>query len=180
MASVSYVEEDQIVTRADASIDFTPPTEYPEPEEFDLLEGSLMAQTVVAQGGTTRYNLDAIDEGCGDCNNGRYDPEGDGQGVDIYILDTGIEDRHSEFGGRARYGGYDAVDDLERASMQGRDCHGHGTHCAGIAAGYTSGVAKNANLYSVRVLNCNSFGSYTGIIRALDHVLQRHRSKLSL
>eukprot|EP00800_Vazella_pourtalesii_P014572 TRINITY_DN3729_c0_g1_i6.p1 TRINITY_DN3729_c0_g1~~TRINITY_DN3729_c0_g1_i6.p1 ORF type:complete len:271 (-),score=54.13 TRINITY_DN3729_c0_g1_i6:144-956(-) len=180
MNSVSYVEEDQVVTRADASIDFTDPTEYPQPHYYELLEGSLSAQTETSASGTSRYNLDAIDEGCGDCNNGRYEPEGNGEGVDIYILDTGIENRHREFGGRAQYGGYDAVDDLERTSMRGRDCHGHGTHCAAIAAGYTSGVAKNANLYSVRVLNCNSFGSYTGILRALDYVLQRHRSKLAL
>ena len=180
MDSVSYVEEDQIVTRSDASIDFTPPTEYPETGDYQLLEGSFMSQTETALGETSRYNLDAIDESCGDCNNGRYEPEGNGEGVDIYILDTGIEYSHSEFGGRAQYGGYDAIDDLERTSMRGRDCHGHGTHCAGIAAGYTSGVAKNANIYSVRVLDCNSFGSYRGIILALDYVAQRHRNKLAL
>ena len=48
------------------------------------------------------------------------------------------------FGGRARFGGYDA---FEREGRQGRDCQGHGTHCAGLASGHLTGVAYGANVY---------------------------------
>ena len=48
------------------------------------------------------------------------------------------------FGGRARFGGYDA---FEREGRQGRDCQGHGTHCAGLASGRLTGVAYGANVY---------------------------------
>ena len=67
-----------------------------------------------------------------------------GAGVDVYILDTGINYDHIVFGGRASFGGYDA---FENEGRQGRDCQGHGTHCAGLAVGRLTGVANGANVY---------------------------------
>ena len=67
-----------------------------------------------------------------------------GTGVDVYILDTGINYDHMVFGGRARFGGYDA---FANEGREGRDCQGHGTHCAGLAVGRLTGVAYGANVY---------------------------------
>ena len=69
--------------------------------------------------------------------------------MDVYILDTGINYDHMVFDGpgglnRARFGGYDA---FANEGRQGRDCQGHGTHCAGLAVGYLTGVAYGANVY---------------------------------
>ena len=83
--------------------------------------------------------------------------------------------RNGKSGSRAKYGGYDAVDDLYGGNRKGRDCFGHGTHCAGIAAGKYSGVAKDANIYSIRVLNCRGHGSYEGSIKGLHAVVRKHR-----
>jgi subtilisin family serine protease len=69
-----------------------------------------------------------------------------GAGVNIYIIDSGIRSTHEEFGGRVTLGADFATDDLD-----GEDCNGHGTHVAGIAAGETFGVAKEANIINVRV-----------------------------
>ena len=44
------------------------------------------------------------------------------------------------------------------------DCDGHGTHVAGLAGGYSYGVATEALLYSVRVLDCDSSGTYADVI----------------
>ena len=47
--------------------------------------------------------------------------------------------------------------------FQGIDCNGHGTHCAGTAGSTTYGVAKNANLYGIRVLSCFGSGSWEDV-----------------
>ncbi len=95
--------------------------------------------------------------------------EGNGAGVTAYILDTGIDYQHSEFGGpdatRATFG-FDAIDD----GRNGQDCQGHGTHVAGTVAGETYGVAGKANLVSVRVLGCDGTGTWSGIVAGLDWV----------
>ncbi|MFJ3516632.1 MULTISPECIES: S8 family peptidase [unclassified Streptomyces] len=98
-----------------------------------------------------------------------FTPEGNGAGVNVYVLDTGIDYNHTEFGGpdatRATFG-FDAVGD----GRNGADCQGHGTHVASTVAGKTYGVAKKANLVSVRVLGCDGKGEYSGMIAGLDWV----------
>ncbi|KAG6815572.1 hypothetical protein H0H87_000400 [Tephrocybe sp. NHM501043] len=74
-----------------------------------------------------------------------YD-ESAGRGVDIYIIDTGINIEHVQFGGRARWG-------ATFGPYPNEDDHGHGTHCAGIAASAQFGVAKQASLIAVKVMN---------------------------
>ncbi|MFD8801181.1 S8 family peptidase [Streptomyces atroolivaceus] len=98
---------------------------------------------------------------------GTFDVDGTGQGVTAYILDTGIESGHSEFGGRVD-AGYDAIGD----GRNGEDCNGHGTHVAGTVAGATYGVAPAASLVPVRVLNCQGSGTWAGVIAGLDWIAQ--------
>jgi cerevisin len=71
--------------------------------------------------------------------------------VSCSILDTGIFVEHTEFEGRATFC-------FAAKGLQKADRNGHGTHCAGTAAGKTFGVAKNANLIAVKVLGDD--GSY--------------------
>lgn len=94
-----------------------------------------------------------------------FTTQGNGSGVTAYILDTGIDYNHAEFGGRATFG-YDAIAD----GRNGQDCQGHGTHVAGTVAGATYGVARKANLVSVRVLGCDGKGTWSGIIAGMDWV----------
>ncbi|MFC8206240.1 S8 family peptidase [[Kitasatospora] papulosa] len=98
---------------------------------------------------------------------GTYEVDGTGEGVTAYILDTGIESAHSEFGGRVG-AGYDAIGD----GRDGEDCNGHGTHVAGTVAGATYGVAPAASLVPVRVLDCEGSGTWAGIIAGLDWIAQ--------
>src|SRR5262249_30567029 len=62
------------------------------------------------------------------------------------------------------------------------DPYGHGTHVAAIAAGRggfqspdTGGVAPNANLYDVRVLDENGTGDLANVIAGIDWVIQHAR-----
>ncbi|HEX8409763.1 MAG TPA: S8 family serine peptidase [Thermoanaerobaculia bacterium] len=92
-----------------------------------------------------------------------------GAGVKAYIIDTGINIAHTDFGGRA-IGGYDAVD----GSLPAADCNGHGTHVAGTVGGTTWGVAKGVTLVAVRVLDCAGSGTNSGVIAGVDWVTADH------
>ncbi|WP_223668735.1 S8 family peptidase [Kangiella shandongensis] len=90
-------------------------------------------------------------------------------GVNAYIIDTGIDNSHSDFGGRAT-SGVDTVDNDGDAT----DCHGHGTHVAGTVGSNTWGVAKGVSLIGVRVLNCQGSGTNSGVIAGMDWVADNH------
>lgn len=119
------------------------------------------------------WHLDQLDQLAGsERYDHQYQPIGTGEGVDIYILDTGINFAHTDFEYRAKFSGYDPVDnyDAEEEPLQGQDCHGHGTHIASLAGGRMYGVAKKATLYSMRVLQCNNAAPWSVVLDGLDHV----------
>jgi len=87
-----------------------------------------------------------------------------GEGVDIFIIDTGIQTTHEDFGGRARWG----IAIADGGSLDDRN--GHGTHCAGTAAGTTYGVAKKANLVAVKVLSASGSGTWADVIRGVNYL----------
>lgn len=116
------------------------------------------------------WGLDRIDQHSLPLNN-TYTYNSTGAGVNAYIIDTGIQVSHNEFGGRASVS-FDSVGD----GRNGVDCNGHGTHVAGTVGGTTYGVAKNVSLFAVRVLNCSGSGTTSGVIAGVDWVAGNHAS----
>jgi hypothetical protein len=100
---------------------------------------------------------------------GTYVYNATGAGVKAYIIDTGINVNHNDFGGRA-INGHDAVD----GALPAADCNGHGTHVAGTVGGTTWGVAKGVTLVAVRVLDCAGSGTNAGVIAGVDWVTSDH------
>merc|ERR1719414_2329037 len=94
-----------------------------------------------------------------------------GSGSTIFVLDTGVRVSHQEFSGRA-------VPALDMTVGDPLECNGdmscagdrqgHGTHCAGTAAGETFGVAPGAAVRSVKVLSDQGSGSWSWSYYALD------------
>ncbi|MDT7686964.1 MAG: hypothetical protein QOG57_7274, partial [Pseudonocardiales bacterium] len=97
-----------------------------------------------------------------------YTTHGTGAGVNIYVLDTGIDTTHPDFGGRASF-------DVNFAGGPDGDCDGHGTVVAGIAGSTTYGVAKQARLHAVKVLDCRGGGKLSNLIEGVDWVTSHAR-----
>lgn len=118
-------------------------------------------QISTTQSGAT-WGIDRIDQRALPLS-GTYTYSSQGTGVRAYIIDTGIQTNHPQFGGRAS-AVYDAL------GGNGQDCNGHGTHVAGTVGSASYGVAKNVYLRAVRVLDCNGSGSNSGVIAGMDWV----------
>lgn len=129
---------------------------------------------------TNSWGLDRIDErssGSGDKMDGHFGTGSglDGEGIHIYVLDTGIRTTHVDFGGRA-------IPTIDVTSGKVKKCkgrgdtkcaadrNGHGTHCSGTAGGQEWGVAKKSTLHAVKVLNDDGGGKTSQIVMAIDWV----------
>jgi subtilisin family serine protease len=136
-----------------------PRVAYVEPDAIMTIDGT--------QSPTPSWGLDRIDA-TGALNNSYTYPNG-GEGVTVYIIDTGINATHSDFGPRVATG-FDVVDGGLPA-----DCHGHGTHVAGTVGGTAYGVAKAVTLVGVRVLSCAGSGPTSGVIDGVEWVMANAR-----
>jgi subtilisin family serine protease len=90
-----------------------------------------------------------------------------GTGVRVYVIDSGLQANHPQFGTRAS-------NVYDYAGGSGADCHGHGTHVGGTIGGTTYGVAKNVYLRGVRVVDCAGNGGTATVIAAMDWVRLNH------
>ncbi|MFE0250094.1 S8 family peptidase [Streptomyces sp. NPDC059010] len=116
------------------------------------------------------WGLDRIDQANLPLDKSYTWPESAGSGVTVYVIDTGIRISHKDFGGRASYG-WDFVGNDKSAG----DGNGHGTHVAGTVAGSRYGVAKNAKVVSVRVLDNEGGGTTAQVIAGIDWVTKHAR-----
>lgn len=98
-----------------------------------------------------------------------------GQGVTVYVVDSGVNLTHEQFGGRA-LAGLDELthDNNDPVSPASSDCNGHGTHVAALAGGSTVGVAPGSTVISVRVLDCDGEGRVPYVVAALKWVRGHH------
>jgi aqualysin 1 len=122
---------------------------------------------IFADVATGQWNLDRIDERLrADVDNTWDGPVNGGAGVAIFVVDSGIDTAHPDFGGRASTSFTAFGSDVS-------DTCGHGTHVAAIAAGFTHGVARGATIYSVKVLKGSSCsGMLSDLAAGLLHVTE--------
>ncbi|KXX76973.1 Subtilisin-like protease 9 [Madurella mycetomatis] len=143
---IDYIEKDTIVTTAAVAADPTL-SRRSMVRQYNSPWG--LARISHREKGQTNYNYDSSA----------------GNGVRVYVLDSGIRIKHEEFGGRAKWGPNLVSDSPDT------DETGHGTHVAGIIAGKTYGVAKRATVVSVKILDKNGTSSVSRALRGINWVI---------
>ncbi|GGY61167.1 S8 family serine peptidase [Streptomyces xanthochromogenes] len=90
-----------------------------------------------------------------------------GEGVDVYVLDSGVSESYQDFEGRASWGTNATGDD------ENIDGNGLGTHLAGIVAGCKHGVAKRAGIIAVKVVYANREVAPKALIKGLEWTVEQ-------
>ena len=101
-----------------------------------------------------------------------------GKGVKIGILDTGVRENHPDL---RLTGGISYV----TGNSSYHDDNGHGTHVAGIIAAQnngegTVGVAPDASIYAVKVLDKNGEGNQSDVVKGIEWAIQQDLDIINL
>jgi len=101
-----------------------------------------------------------------------------GSGVDVCIVDTGMQLDHPDLEGFDVAGWVDVV----QGKSNPYDDNGHGTNMAGIlvANGWINGVAKNVNLYVAKALLANGSGFEEDVVAGIDWCINQNVNIISL
>ncbi|MDQ1122567.1 S8 family peptidase [Microbacterium trichothecenolyticum] len=135
-----------------------------------------LVEATADQTPTPSWGLDAIDTPAA-TQDSHYLSDTTGAGTTVYVVDTGIQSTHPDFGGRV-----DAAEGhTEVADGNGtEDCNGHGTHVAGTVGSTTYGVAKATRLVPVRVMGCDGQGTFIAFLYALIWIYNNHTGAQSV
>ena len=119
---------------------------------------------------TILWGLDRIDQRLPPLDDG-YTASGTGEGVDVCIVDTGVDPNHPAIKPRlvavhSAFGGDTA------------DAHGHGTHVAATATdGRRYGVSAKTALLGCRCLNADGSGTDSSVINCIDWCAEMQRQR---
>ncbi|KAK6540290.1 hypothetical protein TWF694_009099 [Orbilia ellipsospora] len=94
-----------------------------------------------------------------------------GQGVDVYVVDSGINVDHVDFDGRAQM--------IFSYFGKSEDDVGHGTHTAGTIGSVHYGVAKNVNIFGIKVGNSEGING-AAIVAGIDAAITNHNKRKNL
>lgn len=106
-------------------------------------------------------------------------PSSQGEGIKVFICDTGIDSDHPDLVPNLKTG-----KSFVTSESSTEDFHGHGTHCAGtVAAAFNDqgvvGVAPYAYLYPVKVLSSSGSGNWSWLIAALDWIMDKKGARIA-
>jgi serine protease AprX len=102
----------------------------------------------------------------------------DGSGIGIVVIDSGVTSYHDDLAGLGSNQRVDGFVDFVNGRYAPYDDYGHGTHVAGIIAGngadsggLRSGIAPNARIIALKVLDAQGRGYISDVIDALQYAV---------
>lgn len=99
-----------------------------------------------------------------------------GQGVDVYVIDTGMNINHPAFEGRAS--NFKNTDTTPFCTDEPwDDVTNHGTAVAGCVGGASFGTAQGSNLINVKALCANRATTNAGTVAAINAVTMQHNTR---
>ena len=206
-AAVAAVVVGSAVTAVQAPVSASPPEREPVARTMVVTS----PQTVGPNSEVLSWGLERIDQRGPVASPRSYAFGNTGSGVTVYVLDSGVQASHPEFGSRVADGWsyrasttalnsyrtalaisaidacpndgthaqnpatFDAPGSVDASDKGKTDNDGHGTHVAGIAAGTTTGVAKDARVVPVRALDSCGNGTRTMILEGLAWIRAHHQ-----
>jgi len=143
------------------------------------------------------WHLDRISKQDRQYLNNTFSYNQSGDGVDIYVIDTGVRgasrptgnnaalhpelydpDFDTDFNGTSEQQNYRVYEVTGYTSSFGtnEDDNGHGTYCAITSAGRTAGIARDAKIYALKAFNSAMSGTYTDILAAYQAIIDHNDS----
>ena len=113
------------------------------------------------------WGIDRVDQRTLPLDN-EFSYTGTGEGVQVYVVDSGVRSTHQDFAGRVAPG-FDAL-----GGSSTEDCNGHGTTVTGPIAGEDHGIAKDATIVPVRIFDCDGSTTASTYYAGLDWILDHH------
>jgi len=144
------------------------------PNDIEYIEEDGLMYAFGSQASPPSWGLTRVSQRTLDLSKPFLYPDSGGEGVDVYIVDTGISPTHPDFEGRAT---------MAKSFVEGEeaiDLNGHGTHVAGTIGSKTYGIAKKANLFGVKVLDAGGSGTYSDVIAGINFVAEKVRQGKTL
>ena len=130
---------------------------------------SSSARSTIYEATTVSFALDRIDQRTLPLDR-TYRHGATGNGVTVYVFDGGVSSTHPELAGRVRVGYSGFPNDP-------KICNPHGTAVAGAIAGSTLGVAPDADIVDVKMVQCDKLrGTIAAIVDGARWVIEDHKT----